>query len=236
MKKLSKIFYSHAALLLLALLLAGCTGSKDEESKQPSKHDAAHSDKNDNGTEDSTNIRKEETEPTTESEKAAAKASTENASKESTTNESSKTSSEKVKNVEKGKEGNGLAAYSSEKIEYARVWLQLGPNQELDELNVRHISAGEPINPNDDTSASYPEDVIQLAGSRLVDGSVTYSGNGDGTINIYNVPLRWDSAADLDQGVMRKETENIIKNTKKVYVNTGDDQKIKRLIDIMIIH
>lgn len=237
MKKLSKIFYSHAALLLLALLLAGCTGSKDEESKQPSKHDAAaHSDKNDNGTEDSTNIRKEETEPTTESEKAAAKASTENASKESTTNESSKTSSEKVKNVEKGKEGNGLAAYSPEKIEYARVWLQLGPNQELDELNVRHISAGEPINPNDGTSASYPEDVIQLAGSRLVDGSVTYSGNGDGTINIYNVPLRWDSAADLDQGVMRKETENIIKNTKKVYVNTGDDQKIKRLIDIMIIH
>lgn len=95
------------------------------------------------------------------------------------------------------------------------MWLQLGANQEIDELNVRHISAGEPINPNDDTSASYPEDIIQLAGSRLVDGSITYSGNGDGTINVYNVPLRWDSAHHLDQGVMREVTENIIKNTKK---------------------
>ncbi|MDO8223839.1 hypothetical protein [Bacillus cabrialesii] len=230
MKKRSKIFYSHVALLLLALLLAGCTGSKNEESKQSSNHAAAQSDQNDHETEDSTKTGKDEPESTTESEQSATKASTEHSSKESKTDESSEASSEK------GKKDNGLAAYSSEKIEYARVWLQLGPNQELDELNVRHISAGEPVNPNDDTSASYPEDVIQLAGSRLVDGSVTYSGNGDGTINVYNVPLRWDSADHLDQGVMRETTENIIKNTKKVYVDTGDNEKIKQLIDIMVIH
>lgn len=126
---------------------------------------------------------------------------------------------------EKSKEDNVLAAYSSEKIEYARVWLQLGPNQEIDELYVRHISAGEPINPNDDTSASYPEDVTQLAGSRLVDGSVTYHGNGDGTIHVYNVPLRWDSADDVEKGVMREVTENIIKNRKTVYVDTDDKEK-----------
>ncbi|MBU2660256.1 hypothetical protein [Bacillus cabrialesii] len=230
MKKRSKVFYSHVALLLLALLLAGCTGSKNEESKQSSNRAAAQSDQNDHETEDSTATGKDEPESTTESEQSATKASTEHSSKESKTDESSETSSED------GKEDNGLAAYSSEKIEYARVWLQLGPNQELDELNVRHISAGEPVNPNDDTSASYPEDVIQLAGSRLVDGSVTYSGNGDGTINVYNVPLRWDSADHLDQGVMRETTENIIKNTKKVYVDTGDNEKIKQLIDIMVIH
>lgn len=52
---------------------------------------------------------------------------------------------------------NPLSQYSNEQIEYARVWLQLGPNQDIDELNVRHILAGEPINPNDDTSANYPE-------------------------------------------------------------------------------
>ncbi|OBA04978.1 hypothetical protein A9D36_03015 [Bacillus subtilis] len=230
MKKRSKVFYSHVALLLLALLLAGCTGSKNEESKQSSNHAAAQSDQNDHETEDSTATSKDEPESTTESEQSATKASTEHSSKESKTGESSETSSEE------GKEDNGLAAYSSEKIEYARVWLQLGPNQDLDELNVRHISAGEPVNPNDDTSASYPEDVIQLAGSRLVDGSVTYSGNGDGTINVYNVPLRWDSADHLDQGVMRETTENIIKNTKTVYVDTGDNEKIKQLIDIMVIH
>ncbi|AEP85135.1 lipoprotein [Bacillus spizizenii] len=162
------------------------------------------------------------------------KDSDKNSSKESSTEESNETS--EGRHETKGESDNILAEYSSEKVEYARVWLQLGANQKIDELNVRHISAGEPINPNDDKSASYPEDVIQLAGSRLVDGSVTYSGNGDGTINVYNVPLRWDSSDNLDQGVMKKVTENIIKNTKKVYVDTGDDKKIKRLIDIMVIH
>ncbi|MGC2895691.1 hypothetical protein ABOD27_20370, partial [Bacillus cabrialesii subsp. cabrialesii] len=170
------------------------------------------------------------------SKESVTKDSDENSSKESSTDESKETSSEAGRNEGKGENDNVLGEYSSDKIEYARVWLQLGSNQEIDELNVRHISAGEPINPNDDTSATYPEDVIQLAGSRLVDGSVTYSGNGDGTINVYNVPLRWDSADNLDKGVMKKETENIRKNTKKVYVDTGDDKKIKRFIDKMVIH
>ncbi|WP_289889940.1 hypothetical protein [Virgibacillus pantothenticus] len=47
-------------------------------------------------------------------------------------------------------------------------------------MNVRHIPAGTPLNPDDETSVNYPEDVIQLVGSRLVDGS-TYSSNVDGT-------------------------------------------------------
>ncbi|MCM3014371.1 hypothetical protein [Bacillus subtilis] len=219
MKKHRKIYFCITALLLM-ILLVGCTGSKDEEAHQPSNQaSAVQSDEKHTEPEESTKIRKDESEPTTESEESATKASNETSSAE-----------------EKSKEDNVLAAYSSEKIEYARVWLQLGPNQEIDELNVRHISAGEPINPNDDTSASYPEDVTQLAGSRLVDGSVTYHGNGDGTIYVYNVPLRWDSADDVEKGVMREVTENIIKNRKTVYVDTGDDEKIKRLIDIMMIH
>lgn len=49
---------------------------------------------------------------------------------------------------------------------------ELGPNQDIDELYITHINAGEPINPNDETSANYPEDVVHLSGSRLVDGSV----------------------------------------------------------------
>ncbi|ADV95432.1 hypothetical protein NRS6110_02687 [Bacillus subtilis] len=211
MKKHRKIYFCITALLLM-ILLAGCTGSKDEEAHQPSNQaSAVQTDEKHTEPEERTKIRKDEAEPT----KAA-----------------NNTSSAE----EKSKEDNVLAAYSSEKIEYARVWLQLGPNQEIDELNVRHIAAGEPINSNDDTSASYPENVTQLAGSRLVDGSVTYHGNGDGTIHVYNVPLRWDSADDIEKGVMREVTESIIKNRKTVYVDTGDDEKIKRLIDIMMIH
>ncbi|XPD22924.1 hypothetical protein ABN702_17995 [Bacillus haimaensis] len=127
-----------------------------------------------------------------------------------------------------------LSGYTPKQIEYARVWLLLGPNQEIDELNAHLIPAGTPINPNDDTSANYPEDVIQLAGSRLVDGSVTYSGNGDGTINVYNVPLRWETNVpdDLDENYMKKLTESIIENTELVYVDPGDDEKITELIKL----
>ncbi|MDY7433789.1 hypothetical protein UJ203_19150 [Bacillus sp. V26] len=233
MKKLRNIFYCNVVLMLLVLLLVGCMGGKEETSNNDS---ALQSEKNNNETEDSNQIAKDESEATTGSEESVTKNSNENASTESSADESKETSSEGQKNEANSKKDNVLAEYSSEKIEYARVWLQLGANQEIDELNVRHISAGEPLNPNDDTSAGYPEDVIQLAGSRLVDGSVTYSGNGDGTIKVYNVPLRWDSSDDLSKGVMREVTENIIKNTKTVYVDTGDNEKIKRLIDIMAIH
>ncbi|PRP54244.1 hypothetical protein C7B71_13105 [Bacillus halotolerans] len=233
MKKLRNIFYCNVVLMLLVLLLVGCMGGKEEKSNNDS---ALQSEENNNETEDSNQIAKDESEATTGSEKSITKNSNENASKESSADESKETSSEGQKNEANSEKDNVLAEYSSEKIEYARVWLQLGANQEIDELNVRHISAGEPLNPNDDTSAGYPEDVIQLAGSRLVDGSVTYSGNGDGTIKVYNVPLRWDSSDDLSKGVMREVTENIIKNTKTVYVDTGDYEKIKRLIDIIAIH
>lgn len=219
--------------MLLVLLLVGCMGGKEEKSNNDS---ALQSEENNNETEDSNQIAKDESEATTGSEESVTKNSNENALKESSTDESKETSSEGLKNEANSEKDNVLAEYPSEKIEYARVWLQLGANQEIDELNVRHISAGEPINPNDDTSAGYPEDVIQLAGSRLVDGSVTYSGNGDGTIKVYNVPLRWDSSDDVSKGVMREVTEDIIKNAKTVYVDTGDSEKIKRLIDIMAIH
>ncbi|CAM2140673.1 Uncharacterized lipoprotein YdeJ [Paraburkholderia tropica] len=233
MKKLRNIFYSNVVMMLLVLLLVGCMGGKEEKSNNDS---ALQSEENNNETEDSNQIAKDESEATTGSEESVTKNSNENALKESSTDESKETSSEGLKNEANSEKDNVLAEYPSEKIEYARVWLQLGANQEIDELNVRHISAGEPINPNDDTSAGYPEDVIQLAGSRLVDGSVTYSGNGDGTIKVYNVPLRWDSSDDVSKGVMREVTEDIIKNAKTVYVDTGDSEKIKRLIDIMAIH
>lgn len=135
-----------------------------------------------------------------------------------------------VETPEEKSDGEGpLSQYSNVQIEYARIWLQLGPNQEIDELNVVHIPAGTPINSNDDSSAPYPEDVIQLAGSRLVDGSITYSGNGDGTINVYNVPLRWDGNYPAGEDFYL----DIIKNTKLISVQLGDDDKIIELIKLL---
>lgn len=126
---------------------------------------------------------------------------------------------------------SALDAYTSEEIEYARVWLQLGPNQEIDGLYVKKIASGTPLNPDDETSADYPEDVIQLADSRLVDGSITYSGNGDGTINVYNVPLRWDG--EYPAGV--DFYKGLITDTEVVSIDAGEDQEVIRLIELLEI-
>lgn len=134
-------------------------------------------------------------------------------------------------NVSENEEIEALTDYSAEEIEYARVWLQLGANQAIDELYVQHIPAGTPINPNDDTSLHYPEDVIQLAGIRLVDGSVTYSGNGDGTINVYQVPLRWDGNYPAGEDFYK----DIINHTKSVYIDPGNDEDVIELIKLLHI-
>ncbi|WP_456364360.1 hypothetical protein [Priestia aryabhattai] len=134
--------------------------------------------------------------------------------------------------VNNKKNEDNLGQYNSEQIEYARVWLQLGTNQAIDELNAQHIKAGTPLNPNDETSALYPEDVIQLSGSRLVDGVVTYSSNGNGKINVYNVPLRWDGSYPAGE----KFYTDIIKNTKLVSINTGDNKDIIKLIKLLNVY
>ena len=83
---------------------------------------------------------------------------------------------------------NQSPTYTDDQIEYARVWLQLGANQEIDTLYIQRIPAGTPIVPSISNSAVFPEDVIQLSGGRKIDGSVTYGSNHNGTINLYNIP------------------------------------------------
>ena len=225
MKKLTKVFCFNVALLMLV----GCFGNTNEESTTDSSENSSVL--------ESTEEDKTETDEST-STSGLEELDTDDA-KDITPEESAdSTSSEKadLNGSDKEEKENTLSQYSSEQIEYARVWLQLGPNQEIDELNVRQIPAGEPINPDEDTSASYPEDVIQLAGSRLVDGSVTYSGNGDGTINVYSVPLRWESSVpeeDLDENYWSNYTQSIINDAALIYVDPGNDGEIIELIEVL---
>ncbi|WP_112181129.1 hypothetical protein [Paraliobacillus zengyii] len=220
MNKFTKMFICNITLLMLF----GCTSGMNEESNTDSSvKDSAlqYEEEIDDNTEDinlqGTEVN--ESAPTTKTE-------------EDMNSDSGKESSEETESDEQNEE---LSSYSSEEIEYARVWLQLGMIKDVEGLYVRHIQAGELVNPNDDTSVKYPEDVIQLSGGRLVAGSVTYSSNGDGTINVYSVPLRWDSSPDLEEGVMREVTEDMINNLKLVYVDTGDNKEIINLIDVIII-
>lgn len=130
-------------------------------------------------------------------------------------------------------ENDPLTYFSTAEIEYARVWLQLGDTQDIDELIVKEISAGEPLNPADETSLYYPEDVIQLTGSRLVEGSITYSGNGDGTINLYKkVPARWDGKNPAGE----EAYQIIIDDIERKAIDVGDDEKVEDLIYKLEIH
>ncbi|URT69067.1 hypothetical protein [Cytobacillus firmus] len=212
MKKPTKILSIYAIAMVMAGMLAGCgdktnDGANDDDLKNNSSLESAA----------------EETAGESE-----AKDGKDTSTEGSAHSEPDSMASE---NSAGDKEDNKtLSQYSSQQIEYARVWLQLGPNQDLDELYVRHIPAGTPLNPEDETSAGYPEDVIQLAGSRLADGSVTYSGNGDGTINVYNVPLRWDGQYPAGE----KFYSDIIEDTKQVSIKPGKDEKVIELIEKLI--
>lgn len=122
-----------------------------------------------------------------------------------------------------------LSSYSSEKIEYARVWLQVIGNQDVGELNVQQIPAGEKVNPYDDESVAYPEDVIMLSGKGMADGTVTYSGNGDGTINVYDVPSHWPSGEQIEES-MESFTQKIVDSVENVSVQAGEDEEVVKLI------
>ena len=210
MKELTRILHFNGTLFLLSGMLVGCAGDKSEEATADSTESSLVS------------------EPVEESTPTGGLEETETGDANDIASEGSAEKSDP--NVDDKQDIETLAEYSSEQVEYARIWLQLGANQDIDELNVRHIPAGTPLNPYDDTSVNYPEDVIQLAGSRLVDGSVTYNGNGDGTIHVYNVPLL------LDVSHPDNFYTEIIKNKKLVYVNPGDDEKVIELIKLLHVH
>lgn len=217
-KKLLKRFSFPVSLLFLLVLLSGCTQETSDKSTDDSssvpvtkrKEEAVTSNSHLNDT-DSSAIGEENL-------------VTNDSSSNMENEESTKTSDTKDKKP--------LSKYSAQEIEYARVWLQLGPNQDIDELYVQKFSAGEPLNHNDETSANYPENVVHLSGSRLVDGSVTYSSNGDGSINVYKVPHRWDGKYPAGEQFY---IDTFINNTELVYVGVWDDEKVVTLINKIIM-
>lgn len=204
---------------MLITLLTGC--AENEESQTDLNDDsAAQAEKK------SEDVKKKESDFADESSEDNDKESD-----ETNTESSKETNSRETNASSKSKEDDALSKFSAKEIEYARVWLQIGEIKDVDELNVRHITAGTPINPNDETSAAYPEDVIQLSGSRLVAGSVTYSGNGDGTINVYNVPLRWDGNYPAGEKFYR----DIIESTELVSVDPRNGEEMISLISVISI-
>ena len=117
-----------------------------------------------------------------------------------------------------------LQAYSEKEIEYARVWLQVIGNTETDVINVRHIQEGEQVN-LDQSNVTYPEDIIYLSGRIMASGHVHYSSNGDGSINIYDVPSHWQEGIEGGQ-TMEQFTQDIIDNPETIYIEPVKDMEL----------
>lgn len=218
------------SLSILLFLIGGCTSNKNKEeaivfsSENNSSIDASIEKKG--ALKDVSSITSEIEESTKES-----------------SNATSTKSSDVIINTDEM--NDSLSDYSNEQIEYARVWLTVmsgniantdyhGP----DELNFSKIPAGTPLNPNDDASAVYPVDVVQLAGSRLIDGYVTYKSNENGTITVYDVPLRWEASVpeNIDKDNVSEYTQNIINEAYIVNIDPGNAEDVKALIEIENMH
>lgn len=60
---------------------------------------------------------------------------------------------------------------------------------------------------------------------------VTYSGNGDGTINVYNIPYRLPYPEDENWEELVEMYEGWIENPELVQVDVHDDEDVIELIE-----
>ncbi|MBD8004562.1 hypothetical protein [Bacillus norwichensis] len=124
-------------------------------------------------------------------------------------------------------EKDPLSDYSAKEIEYARVWLEVVGNKDIDTLKVSHPSEEESV------SVKYPEGVVHLFTDFLAGGNVYYNSNGDGSINLYDFPTRWPSPEQLKEErnqTMEEYIQDINDNPEKVMIDPGDDEEVEKII------
>lgn len=128
-----------------------------------------------------------------------------------------------------------LNNFNSEEIEYARVWYQLiSTRNDLKGIRgvyVTEIPKGSKVNPQAQNSAVYKENVVKLEAPMRAGGSITYSSNGDGTINVYNnIPYKWESSQTSDYSQMDKVTRKAIEdNIETIYIKPHDNKQVAKL-------
>lgn len=218
------------SMLLFLLLLTACTNdSNDESAEETPDNDAAL----ENDGEDRESDETEQNDNRNEEENGDGNNSA-NTEDDGSENEDSEPSGNTEGEASDNETDSILDGYSAEEIEYARIWMQLSELEEPsnENLYVRHISAGEPLNEVDEESAAYPEDVTVLDGGRQP-GVITYSSNGDGTINVYNIPPRWGNNAGEE--ALQNTYQKILEEVELVEVETGNPEDVKKVIDAYLI-
>nr|APY23748.1 hypothetical protein [Staphylococcus arlettae] len=209
--------------ITLSLILVGCNSDTSEGSNNTQSDNTDNQAKTEEKNKDDAAIEESKNNEVTNDDKTEA-------SREDNTNKNESEEKQTKNNKE-----SYLADFSSKEIEYARIWEQLGPMKNnmkgMDTLYVKEIPKGSKVNPQAENSAVYQEDVVKLEAPIKAGGSVTYSSNGDGTINVYNkVPYRWADSQMSDYSNMDEVTKKAIEeNIETVDVKPTDNKTIAEL-------
>ena len=213
------------------VFLAGCDNKSSENHDNNSSSDTNTSENKDNETQNEIDKKTNTSEDhdTADNNNKQNKEQSDNKGQEKKNNDSN----ENHQSTDKNK--SYLNNFSSEKIEYARVWYQLISTKNdlkgIRDVYVTKIPEGSKVNPQAQDSAVYKEDVVKLEAPMKAGGSVTYSSNGDGTINVYNsIPYKWESPQNGDYSQMDEITRKAIEdNIETVYIKPHDNKKVAKL-------
>lgn len=216
-------------IVSLLVILVSCNNNDSENHDNNSSSDTITSQSKDNETQN----KNEETNTSdsgdnTESSKKQNKEQNDN-KKQQKNNDSN----ENQQSTDKNK--SYLNDFNSEEIEYARVWYQLISTRNdlkgIRDVYVTEIPKGSKVNPKAQNSAVYKENVVKLEAPMRAGGSITYSSNGDGTINVYNnVPYKWESSQTSDYSQMDKVTRKAIEdNIETIYIKPHDNKTVANL-------
>lgn len=217
-----KFRYLGAGLLASTLLLTACgQGDKSEDTKSESKSDSGS--KSD-GSGFSNSSKKEDN-----SSNSSSESKSENHSNSDSEKESSKSSSSE-------NEDTNSPQY------LAKVWAAALPsyrttkegNFQIEKIT-HYDASGNVLNPyNKNNTVTLPEGTQALMGDSTAAGQVYYKNNGDGTIDVYDIPShfqdhRWDEA-----GYSQRESERIMNNPKVVHLYDDNQAVIDRWADKMV--
>lgn len=214
------------SIVSFLIFLAGCNNKNSESHDNNSSSDTNTSENKENETDKKTNT--SENRDTKDKGNKQNKKQSDNKNREKNTD-----SNESHQSTDRNK--SYLNNFSSEKIEYARVWYQLISTKNdlkgIRNVYVTKIPKGSKVNPQAQDSAVYKEDVVKLEAPMKAGGSVTYSSNGDGSINVYNnIPYKWESPQNSDYSQMDKITRKAIEdNVETIYINPHDNKTVAKL-------
>ena len=214
------------SIVSFLVFLTGCNNKSSENHDNNSSNDTNISENKENETDKKTNT--SENRDTKNKSNKQNKKQSDNKNREKNTD-----SNESHQSTDRNK--SYLNNFSSEKIEYARVWYQLISTKNdlkgIRNVYVTKIPKGSKVNPQAQDSAVYKENVVKLEAPMKAGGSVTYSSNGDGSINVYNsIPYKWESPQNSDYSQMDKITRKAIEdNVETIYIKPHDNKTVAKL-------